>query len=65
MRKRRGFKQVTLQDRLSKWAKAVREQADKLPPGPDRDALLTKARQAEIESRLKDWVKSLGSRPSK
>ena len=47
MLKRRRFKQqLTLQDRLSAWVKQVKEDAARLPPGPERDALLKKARQA-------------------
>jgi hypothetical protein len=39
--------ETTLQDRVIEWAKEVRDQADALPPGPDRDMLLKKVRQAE------------------
>jgi len=48
MLKRRRFHQTkSLQDRLAAWAEEVREQAAKLPPGPERDALLKKLRQAD------------------
>lgn len=61
MFKRRRFKQqITLQDRLSAWATQVREQADKLRPGPERDALIRKARQADVATHLDDWAKSPG-----
>ena len=46
MAERRSSKQLTLQDRLSAWAEKTREQADKLEPGPARDALLKKIEQA-------------------
>ncbi|MBH5401969.1 hypothetical protein HZZ13_29870 [Bradyrhizobium sp. CNPSo 4010] len=66
MFKRRRFKQqLTLQDRLSASAKQVREQASKLPPGVERDALLRKARQADVANHLNDWVKSPGLQPPK
>ncbi|MDA9500863.1 hypothetical protein [Bradyrhizobium sp. CCBAU 11357] len=66
MFKRRRFKQqLTLQDRLSAWVKQVREEASKLPPGPERDALLKKARQADVANHLSDWVKSPGLQPPK
>lgn len=42
MARRHRLKQFTLQDRLSAWAEKTREQADKLKPGPTRDALLKK-----------------------
>jgi hypothetical protein len=61
MLKRRRFKQqLTLQDRLSAWVKQVKEDAARLPPGPERDALLKKARQAELANHLQDWVKPTG-----
>jgi hypothetical protein len=54
----RRFKHnISLEDRLSAWAKGVREQADKLRPGPERDMLLKKAEQA---SHLNDGVNSPG-----
>lgn len=51
MAERHGSKQLTLQDRLSAWAEKTREQADKLEPGPARDALLKKIEQAEKATR--------------
>lgn len=61
MFKRRRFKQqLTLQDRLASWAKQVQEQAAALPPGPEREALVKKARQADVACHLDDWVKSPG-----
>jgi hypothetical protein len=55
---RRFKQQLTLQDRLSAWAKEVRKQADKLRPSPERDMLLKKAEQADTASQLNDWVNS-------
>jgi hypothetical protein len=61
MIKRRRFKQyLTLQDRLSAWAETVRERAEKLRPGSERDMLLRKARQADTASHLQDWANSPG-----
>jgi hypothetical protein len=40
--------QLTLQDRLSAWGKLLQEQANQLRPGPERDALVRKARQADV-----------------
>ena len=66
MFKRRRFKhKLTLQDRLSAWVKQVKEDAARMPPGPERDALLKKARQAELANHLNDWVKSPGLQPPK
>jgi hypothetical protein len=66
MTKRRRFKQqLSLQDRLSSWAETVREQADKLRPGLERDMLLKKARQADTASHLNEWANSAGLRSPK
>jgi hypothetical protein len=59
MKRRRRFKhEMTLQDRIIAWAKGVRAQAAKLPPGPDQDELLKKVRQAETAMHLDDWARS-------
>ena len=64
MLKRRRFHQTkSLQDRLAAWAEEVREQAAKLPAGPERDALLKKLRQADTASHLEDWANSPGLQP--
>jgi hypothetical protein len=64
MLKRRRFHQTkSLQDRLAAWAEEVREQAAKLPAGPERDALLKKLRQADTAAHLEDWANSPGLQP--
>jgi len=66
MQTRRRFKQqLTLQDRLAAWARSVRAQAEKLQPGPERDDLIRKARQADTACHLNDWVNSAGLQPPK
>jgi hypothetical protein len=65
MLRRRVKHQFSLQDRIIAWAKEVREQAVKLPPGPDRDMLLKKVRQAEMALHLEDWANSPGLQPPK
>ena len=66
MVQRRRFKQQTsFQDRVEEWAKRLRAQADALPPGPDRDALLQKLEQTETAKYLEQWVSSPGVRPPK
>jgi hypothetical protein len=42
---------TTLEDRLVAWARKVREQADAMKPGPQKDTLLKKASQAEAAAR--------------
>ena len=61
----RKKQQTTLQDRVIEWAEEVRHQAVALPPGPDRDMLLKKVRQAETALHLEDWANSPGLQPPK
>jgi hypothetical protein len=66
MMKRRRFKQqIRLEDRLAAWAGQIRAQAAQLPAGPDREALLKKAGQADVASHLNDWANSAGLQPPK
>ena len=61
MQKRRHFKQIQpLEERLADEAKRLREQAELLPPGAVRDAVLRKARQAETRSYVSEWLRSPG-----
>ena len=61
---RRRFKNVlSFPDRLTNESNRLREQAEALPHGPERDALLKKARQAEVASRMDEWLSSPGLRP--
>jgi hypothetical protein len=61
MMKRRRFRQTeSLQDRLAAFAREAREQAAILPPGPDKEDLLKRARQAETASHIDEWANSSG-----
>ena len=63
---RRRFRQtVTFKDRLQMWAEKVRANAKQLRPGPERDALLKKASQADTASHLDEWANSKGLLPPK
>jgi hypothetical protein len=55
--------QLLFDRRLEKEQAALQEQADKLTPGPEKDALLTKIRQLEVASYVNDWLASPGLRP--
>jgi hypothetical protein len=64
MKSRRRFKQqATLQDRIAEWATEVREQADRMCPGAERDQLLRRLRQAETAMHLQEWANSPGLQP--
>lgn len=54
---------TSLKDRLASFAKEVRDKAAGLRPGPERDALLKKARQADTAAHLDDWANSPGLKP--
>ena len=61
---RRRFKQTgSLKDRLTAWAEGLRNRAQQLEPGPERDAMLKKARQADTRAHLVDWANSPGLKP--
>jgi hypothetical protein len=60
---RRHFKNVlSFPDRLAIEAERLREEAEALPQGPGRDALLKKARQADIATHMDEWLSSPGLR---
>jgi len=64
MQMRRRFKHTTsLKDRLASFAQGVRDRAEKLRPGIERDQLLKKARLADTAAHLDEWANSAGLRP--
>ena len=66
MKRRRRFNQASsLKDRLAAFAEEVREKASRLKPGPERDALLQRASQADTAAHLDEWVSSPGLQPPK
>jgi hypothetical protein len=63
---RRRFKQTTsLKDRLASFAEEIRKRASELRPGPERDALLKRARQADTASHIDEWANSPELQPPK
>ncbi len=55
----------SLRERLASFAKDARKKAALLPPGPEREQMLRKARQADTAAHLDDWANSSGLRPPK
>ena len=55
-----------IEDSLADRVEQLREEAARLPPGPERNDLLHQARQAEISLRLIEWIASpdLGLHPT-
>jgi hypothetical protein len=63
---RRRFKQIlSLQNRIADWAASVRDQLTGMQPGPERDELIKKLRQAETAMHLEKWANSPGLQPPK
>jgi hypothetical protein len=63
---RRPFKRtIFLEQRLAEEARRLREQAKKLPPGPDRERLLRKVREDEMVAQMANWIASPGLQPPK
>jgi hypothetical protein len=66
MTERRRFKQTqSLEDRLAEEAKRLRDQAKLMPPGPEREIMIRKARQAETGSHMSEWLRSPELQPPK
>ena len=64
MVKRRRVKQImSLEQRLSIEAKRLRNEASSLPPGPAREDLMRRARQADTGSHMSEWLDSPVLRP--
>jgi hypothetical protein len=60
MQRRRYRNTLTFPDRLSREAERLRCEAETKPPGPERDALLQKIRQAETALHVNEWLSSPG-----
>jgi hypothetical protein len=60
---RRRVKQIdTLEVRLAEEAKRLRARAKILPPGPEREALIRRARHDEAAANMTEWLMSPGLR---
>lgn len=55
--------QEPISKRWQEIATIAKDEARKLPPCPERDALLKKARQLETAAHINEWVLSPGLRP--
>jgi hypothetical protein len=54
---------LQLQDRLALHALRLKEEAQTLGPGAERDAMIQRARQAETASQVDEWLMSPSLRP--
>jgi hypothetical protein len=64
-KRRRVTREKSFQQRLAEEAQRYREEAKKLPHGPQRELYLRRARQAETASHINDWLTSPGLQPPK
>lgn len=53
----------SLEEHLADEAERLRQKALVIRPGADRDAILTKARQAETGSHVSQWLRSSEHQP--
>lgn len=61
MAQRNRTKQTeSLEARLTAEADRLRQAAENMPPGPEREDAIRKARQAEVGSHLSEWLRSPG-----
>ena len=65
MQRRRFKNTLTFPDRLKTFAEELKAKAKELRPGPEQDALLRKARQADTASHIDEWANSPGLQPPK
>jgi hypothetical protein len=65
MLRRRIKHDLSFEERLAEEARRLRERAELLPIGQEREELLNKARQAENALRLSAWLTSPGLQPPK
>jgi hypothetical protein len=65
MQRRRFKNTLTFPDRLKTFAEELKAKAAELRPGPEQDALLRRARQADTASHIDEWANSPGLQPPK
>ena len=52
-------------ERVSEASKDLEDQARGVPAGPERDALLRKARRMDVAEHIDEWLSSPGLQPPK
>jgi hypothetical protein len=54
---------ITLEEKWRQQLEAAKNEAQKLPPGKERDALVRMARQLETASQINQWLSSPELKP--
>jgi hypothetical protein len=57
------MRKITIEQNWRKQSEAAKNEAQKLPPGKERDALARKARQLKTASQINQWLSSPELRP--
>jgi hypothetical protein len=54
------MRKITIEEKWRQQSEAAKNEAQKLPHGKEREALVRKARQLETASRINKWLSSPG-----
>jgi hypothetical protein len=57
------MRKITIEEKWHRQSEAAKSEAQKLPHGKERDALIRKARQLETASQINQWLSSPELRP--
>jgi hypothetical protein len=59
------MRKITIEQKWHHESEAAKNEAQELPQGKERDALVRKARQLETASHINQWLSSAGLEPPK
>jgi hypothetical protein len=54
------MRKITIEEKWRQQSEAAKNEAQKLPHGKEREALVRKARQLETASHINEWLSSPG-----
>jgi hypothetical protein len=57
------MRKITIEEKWHQQSEAAKNEAQRLPYGKERDALVRKARQLETASQMNQWLSSPELRP--
>jgi hypothetical protein len=59
------MRKISIEEKWHQQSEAAKDEAQKLPHGKEREALVRKARQLETASQINQWLSSPELRPPK
>jgi hypothetical protein len=65
MLRRRVKQTASLNARIARLAKKIKERAKTLPPGEEREEMMRKAEDTELALRMTQWMSSPGLQPGR